>query len=102
LPSPPHRFRATTRRTQSEGRRLAEEHAGTIADLPLRELDVYGSRREVVSADGGGRYVVRSIAYWDSEAWKSKLYVIVRVYPTRGWLRRAWPYSAVVVRAPPS
>lgn len=73
-----------------------------IAELPLRELDTYGSRHEVVSAESGRRYVVNSVAYWDSEAWHSSLYVIARVHPAGGWWRRIWPSSAVVVRSPPS
>ena len=93
-----HRSRATN----SEGRALAAEHAAAIGDLPLRSLDVYGRRREVVSAESGRSYVVSSSAYWDSEPWESKLYVVVRVRPSKDWWRLLWPHSAVVVRSPPS
>jgi hypothetical protein len=95
---PLHRSRATSK----EGRALAAERAAAIADLPLRSLDVYGSKREVVAAESGRRYVVSSVAYWDSEPWESMLYVIVRVRPTEGWWRLLRPYSAVVTRSPPS
>ena len=80
---------------------LAAARAREIADLPLRTLDVYGRRRETVSAESGRAYVVASVAYWDAEPWESQLYVIVRVHPARSWWRLLWPYTAVVVRSPP-
>lgn len=88
--------------TSNEGRLLAAEHAAALAELPLRQLDSYGSRRETLRAVSGKRYVVRSVAYWDAEPWESGLYIIVKVRPTKGWWRRIWPYRAVVVRPPPT
>jgi hypothetical protein len=78
-------------------RRIAQAKAKEIASLSWEELDAYGKREEVVLSPTGRRLRVKSVAFWDMEEWASGIYVIVKVYPTRGW-RRIWGYSAVETR----
>jgi hypothetical protein len=69
-----------------------------IASLSWEELDAYGQQVEEVVTATGQRFRVTSQAFWDMEEWDSTMYVIVKVYPARGW-RRLWGYSAVETRA---
>jgi hypothetical protein len=78
-------------------RRLAEDKASEVAAMSWEELDAYGERIEEVTTPSGQRFRVKSIAFWDMEAWASAMYVIVKVYPSRG-LRRFLGYSAVETR----
>jgi hypothetical protein len=82
---------------EEDPRRIAQAKAKEIASLSWEELDAYGKREEVVVSPSGGRLRMKSIAFWDMEEWASGMYVIVRVYPRRGW-RRIWGYSAVETR----
>jgi hypothetical protein len=66
-------------------RRIAQAKAKEIASLSWEELDAYGKREEVVLSPTGRRLRVKSVAFWDMEEWASGIYVIVKVYPTRGW-----------------
>jgi hypothetical protein len=83
--------------SESDPRRLADTKAKEIAGLAWEELDQYGKRVEQVSTATGRRFRVKSIAFWDMEAWPSTMYVIVKVYPIPRW-RRFWGYSAVETR----
>jgi hypothetical protein len=78
-------------------RRLAAARAKEIASLSWEELDAYGQQVEEVVTAIGQRFRVTSHAFWDMEEWDSTMYVIVKVYPKRGW-RRLWGYSAVETR----
>jgi len=78
-------------------RRLAHAKAKEIARLSWEELDAYGERAEELITASGRRFRVKSLAFWDLEEWASAMYVVVKVYPSRG-LRRFWGYSAVETR----
>lgn len=78
-------------------RRVADAKAKEIAALTWEELDAYGKRVEEAVTARGKRFRVMSHAFWDMEEWDSTMYVIVKVYPARGW-RRFWGYSAVETR----
>jgi hypothetical protein len=78
-------------------RQLAGAKAKEIAGLSWEELDAYGKQVEDVVSPTGKRFRVKSIAFWDMDEWESRMYVIVRVYPTPRW-HRFWGYSAVETR----
>jgi hypothetical protein len=83
--------------SEDDPRLVARARAKEIASLSWEELDAYGKRTEEVVTPSGRQLRVKSIAFWDMEAWASGMYVIVRVRPGRGW-RRFVGESAVETR----
>jgi hypothetical protein len=83
-----------------EARALARERAEEIAALSWADLDAYGEREEEVKSPSGRSFRVKSIAFWDMEAWESDMYVIAKVYADHG-ARRWWPWKAVSFREGP-
>jgi hypothetical protein len=83
--------------SEEDPRRLAQAEAKKIASLSWEQLDGYGKKSEEVVTPAGRRFRVKSIAFWDMEAWASAMYVIVRVYPIPRW-HRFWGYGAVETR----
>lgn len=73
--------------SEDDPRRLAQVEAKKIASLSWEQLDAYGRKSEEVVTPAGRRFCVKSIAFWDMEEWSSRMYVIVRVRPGRGWRR---------------
>jgi hypothetical protein len=85
------------RAPENDARLVAQAKAKEIASLSWEELDAYGKRTEEVLTPTGRRLRVTSNVFWDMEEWASRMYVIVKVRPGRGW-RRFFGESAVETR----
>jgi hypothetical protein len=61
--------RGVDRASEDDPRLVARAKATEIASLSWEELDAHGKRTEEVVTPVGRRLRVKSIAFWDMEAW---------------------------------
>jgi hypothetical protein len=87
----------------NEPRLLLRDTLLTLAGQPVQDLAqlVEHPRRDLVSRPSGGRYRIKSSAFWDIEAWDSFLYVEVRVFEASGW-RSRFPHKSGLTVDPDS
>ena len=83
---------------RDEARALLDAAIAEIERLSWDDLDQYEERSSQVSTGSGREFVVRTMAYWDMDAWESDMWIVARARLCQGESVRRWPYTARTIR----